>query len=59
MKKKDKTINDRWPNFRDENENLFLVRCFACGGKFGKENYIPSVASGQCAFCGWKENYKT
>lgn len=46
------------PNFT-ENGQFYLVRCFECGGAMGTENYIPLVASGQCAFCGWhpdKEN---
>jgi len=56
MKKKiNKTIQDRTPNFRGENGRLFLVRCFACGGERGKENYAMAVASGQCAWCGWIE----
>jgi len=52
-----KTINDRAPNFRDKDNRLYLVRCFSnkCGPRFGKENYAMSVASGQCAWCGWKE----
>ncbi len=50
-----KTINDRHPNFRGKDGKLFLVRCFACGGKRGTENYAMSVATGQCAWCGWKE----
>ena len=52
---------DRPPNFRGKGEyngQLFLVRCFACGGECGRENYAPSVASGQCAWCGWKEEVK-
>jgi hypothetical protein len=47
-------INDRPPNFRDENGKLFLVRCFACG-EHGRENYAMVVAKGECAWCGWKE----
>ena len=56
MSKKDKDVNqDRPPNFRKDGR-LFLVRCFACGSKErGTENYLPAVASGQCAWCGWKE----
>lgn len=46
--------NDREPNFRDKEGNLFLVRCFVCRPT-GKENYMLSVASGQCAWCGWTE----
>jgi len=49
-----KTIQDREPNFR-EGDKLFLVRCFKCGGEQGRENYAPAVASGNCAWCGWKE----
>ena len=45
----------RPPNFR-KNGKLFLVRCFACSdSQRGRENYLPAVASGQCAWCGWKE----
>jgi len=47
--------NEQEPNFRAEDGRLFLVRCFACKPKGGKENYIMSVASGQCAWCGWVE----
>lgn len=43
------------PNFRDKNGKLFLVRCYACGGERGTENYGPTVATGQCAWCGWNE----
>ena len=50
-----KTIQDRDANFRDDQGNLFLVRCFACEPQRGRENYAFSVASGVCAWCGWKE----
>jgi hypothetical protein len=47
------TIQDRPPNFR-ENGKLYLVRCFSCGAEpRGTENYLPAVASGTCAWCGW------
>lgn len=36
--------------FRGGDGRLYLIRCPKCGG----ENYIPSVASGQCAWCGYK-----
>lgn len=49
------TINDRHPNFRDENGRLFLVRCFACSAEHGKENWAGAVAAGECAHCGWVE----
>ena len=39
------------PNFRGINGQLYLVRCPKCL----QENYLPAVASGQCAHCGWKE----
>lgn len=44
------------PNFRGKDGQLFLVRCFACGDwPQGRENYLPAVASGRCAWCGWQE----
>jgi len=52
----DKLVNERPPNFRDRDGQLFLVRCFSCGGKGGVENYAFSVATGQCAWCGWKDS---
>jgi|SRR3990167_8306078 len=48
------TTQDRAPNFR-KNQKLYLVRCFACDHESGRENYGPAVASGECAWCGWKE----
>jgi len=37
---------------------LYLVRCYECDPEYGRENYAPAVATGQCAWCGWelKEN---
>ena len=55
-KKNKKHINDKEPNFYSEDGRLFLVRCFNCDEKYGKENYLLSVATGMCAWCGWKEN---
>lgn len=52
---KPKTFQDKPPNFRDEEGQLFLVRCYACDPKFGKENYAMIVAKGICAWCGWRE----
>jgi hypothetical protein len=51
------TIQDRRPNFRSRSKDrqLFLVRCFNCVPNHGRENWAPAVASGQCAWCGWKE----
>lgn len=50
-----KGIQDRAPNFRSETGALFLVRCFVCEPKRGVGNYAPVVATGVCAWCGWKE----
>ena len=50
-----KMKQNKRPNFRDEGGKLFLVRCFECGGERGRENWAMAVASGQCAWCGWKE----
>jgi hypothetical protein len=56
-----KAKQDRHPNFRGDSPitgkkgQLYLVRCFVCGGERGTENYAGAVASGQCAWCGWKE----
>lgn len=36
-------------SFMDDSGRVFLVRCHRCG----KENYLPAVASGQCAWCGF------
>jgi len=38
-------------NFRDKDGKLFLVRCPKCK----LENYAFAVASGECAWCGWRE----
>ena len=48
-------VQDQNPNFRSKDGRLFLVRCYICGGERGRENYAPYVASGQCAWCGWKD----
>lgn len=52
------TIQDKSPNFRSEDGKLYLVRCFACEPKRGRENYAMNVASGMCTWCGWKEEKK-
>lgn len=49
------SFQDRPPNFRGKEGNLYLVRCFACASERGRENYTLAVATGQCAWCGWKE----
>ena len=46
-------LEDCKENFRD-GENVFLVRCPKCR----RENYKSSVASGECAWCGWTEGDK-
>ena len=52
--KKPKSLQDKDPNFRDNRGNLYLVRCYSelCGDR---ENYAFCVATGRCAWCGWKE----
>lgn len=50
------TIQDQKANFRDKEGKLFLVRCYACESRIGRENYAPAVASGTCAWCGWSED---
>ncbi len=44
-------------NFTDEDGKLYLVRCLNCAdsGDRGRENWAPNVASGVCAWCGWRE----
>lgn len=39
----------------ESNGKLYLVNCYACGS----ENCAVMVASGQCAWCGWKEGGET
>lgn len=38
----EKINQDQRPNFRDKEGRLFLVRCFACGGEYGRENWAPA-----------------
>ena len=48
-------VNERAPNFRDEEGRLYLIRCFRCSpGDNGRENYGPAVATGRCVWCGWR-----
>lgn len=51
-------VNNREPNYYVTNGKFYLVRCFACSPEHGKENYAMAVATGQCAWCGWKESEK-
>ena len=37
-------------NFYDEDGHYYMVRCTKCE----LENWAPAVASGQCAWCGYK-----
>lgn len=48
------SVQDRAPNFRKDGQ-IYLVRCFVCERKNGRENWAPAVASGKCAWCGWHE----
>jgi hypothetical protein len=43
------------PNFQRDGV-FYLVRCFNCGGKKGKENIAPFLQRGVCAFCGWSKD---
>jgi hypothetical protein len=49
---------ERSPNYRDKDGRLYLVRCFACGDSYGRENWEFAVARGTCAYCGWMEKGK-
>lgn len=42
----------RPPNLIGKDGKFYLVRCFNCGGT---ENYLPAVASGECAWCNWSK----
>jgi hypothetical protein len=54
-----KANQNRPPNFRSHDGQLYLVRCFACAdGDRGRENHCTMVARGECAWCGWKEDKK-
>lgn len=53
-----RTINDKIPNFRGSNGNLYLIRCYNCDKDCGRENYTCMVAVGQCNWCGWVDNLK-
>lgn len=51
----DAVDQDRPPNFRNNDGQLYLKRCFACEPDCGRENWAMAVASGQCCWCGWTE----
>lgn len=51
----DPVNQERHPNFRNADGQLYLVRCFACEPERGRENYALAVPSGQCCWCGWRE----
>lgn len=38
-------------------EGIYLKRCMNCSdaGKKGRENWAQAVASGYCAWCGWRD----
>lgn len=46
---------NKLPNFVGDDGTFFLVRCFNCGGKRGRENVLTIAASGHCAWCGWSK----
>ena len=43
-------------NFEEDGQ-LYLVRCVGCPAGVApdgaRENYLPAVAAGYCAWCGW------
>ena len=41
-------------SFKGKDGTMFLVRCHECE----RENYSMMVATGQCAWCGYKVNKK-
>ena len=43
---------DSRPNFCNKEGKAYLVRCVECK----RENYLPAVASGVCAWCEWDLN---
>lgn len=49
------TIQDRHPNFRDADGDLYLIRCFRCDPEYGKENYAANAPLGICTWCGWED----
>ena len=56
VKQTDPEVNQvQRPNFVGKDGQLFLVRCFVCGGETGRENWGPAVATGKCHWCGWGE----
>lgn len=44
-------------NFVTADGKIGLVRCMACpdAGDRGIENYAIGVMSGQCSWCGWRD----
>ena len=52
MKRKEKNPQLIGDNYRGDDGRIRLVRCYKCGGRYGKENYLPAVMSGICAWCG-------
>ena len=38
-------------NFTGKDGKFYMVRCPKCH----KENWLPAVATGQCAWCGYKK----
>lgn len=51
MKEKNAYINGEYIGFIADGK-MFLQRCPMCHS----ENYDPAVATGQCAFCGHKQD---
>jgi len=51
-------LQNRLPNFLYK-KKFFLLRCYVCGGRWGKENYPKDIGTGSCAWCGWSWESKT
>lgn len=53
-------INGKSKGFWGKDDKWYLERCLSCAeGEHGRENWGPAVASGSCAWCGYKPNTPT
>lgn len=50
MKENEYRKDGRLFAFTDKDGKAYLIRCFKCE----QENYLPAVATGQCAWCFWQ-----
>jgi len=44
--------------FAGDSGQIFLTRCPQCDPDGGRENWGPAVATGQCAWCGFKPSHE-